>query len=84
MNVPIEDVERWRARLRQAAPSTVLREMADAYGVTKSTLGFMVADLYLDVGTPAVQAVWTWDIGRTGRGLSDAELDGLLSSHALP
>lgn len=83
MNVPAGDIEKWRARLAVTAPSVVLREMAEAYGVNKSALGFMVADLYLDVETPAVQAVWRWDIDRTGRGLTDADLDELLSQQKL-
>ncbi|WP_280190174.1 hypothetical protein [Delftia sp. PS-11] len=83
MNVPAGDIEKWRARLGAATPSVVLREMAEAYGANKSALGFMVADLYLDVGTPVVQAVWKWDINRTGRGLSDADLDELLSQQKL-
>lgn len=83
MNVPPGDVEKWRARLSAAAPSVVLREMAEAYGANKSALGFMVADLYLDVGTPVVQAVWQWDIDQTGRGLTDADLNELLSQQKL-
>ncbi|WP_454692396.1 hypothetical protein [Achromobacter aloeverae] len=79
MNLPSEDIEKWRERLRTAMPSAVLREMAAAYGVNKSALGFMVVDLYREVYTPVVQAVWKWDIHQTGRGLSDADLDRVLS-----
>ena len=78
MNVPTEDIEKWRVRLGVAAPSVVLREMAAAYGANKSALGFMVADLYPDVETLMVQAVWQWDIDHKGKGLSDTELDKLL------
>lgn len=83
MNVPPGDVEKWRARLSEVSPSMVLREMAAAYGANKSALGFMVADLYRDVETPVVQAVWKWDIDQTGRGLTDADLDEILLQQQL-
>jgi hypothetical protein len=83
MKVPSADLEKWRARLREAAPSAVLREMASAYGANKSALGFMVSDLYRDVDALAVQLVWKWDIDRTGRGLTDKELDEVLSQQKL-
>jgi len=79
MNVPPEDMEKWKSRLVEAAPSVVLREMAAAYNANKSALGFMFTDLCSGDATAAAQAVWGWDIGRTGRGLSDAELDELLT-----
>lgn len=83
MNMPVEDIEKWRARLASATPSAVLREMAVTYSANKSTLGFMAADLYQDAGTPIVQAVWKWDIDNNGRGLTDADLDELLSQKKL-
>lgn len=83
MKVPAGDIEKWRGRLSVAAPSVVLREMAEAYGANKSALGFMVADLYADVETPVVQAVWKWDIDRTGRGLTDEDLNELLLQQKL-
>jgi hypothetical protein len=80
MNIPIEDIDRWRARLDDVAPSAVLREMADVYAANKSSLGFMLADFHPDVSSEEVQAVWAWDIARNGKGLSDSQLDEILSS----
>ena len=78
MNIPSDDIEKWKARLQESSPAVVLREMAKVYSANKSTLGFMLADLCADISTSEVQAVWTWDIDGNGRGLSDAELDKLL------
>ena len=77
----IEDIEKWRSRLCGfLSPSAVLREMAEAYGVNKSTLGFMLSDLHPDTSAEAVQAVWLWDIAKNGKGFSDAELDDILAT----
>jgi hypothetical protein len=40
MNIPLQDMEKWKSRLAEATPSVVLREMAAAYSANKSALGF--------------------------------------------
>jgi len=75
MGIPPEDIQKWKTMLKTAAPATVLREMAKQYNVTRSTLGFMLADLNDEVSTTEVQTVWGWDIQGNGRGLSDDELN---------
>jgi len=82
-NIPAEDIEKWRARLGSVAPSVVLREIAAAYEVNRSALGFMLTDLFRKVKTPSVQAVWGWDINRAGRGLTDKDLDEFLAKMQL-
>lgn len=79
MNIPTNDIEKWKIRLREAAPAVVLREMAKEYDANKSKLGFMLSDLSDDISTSEVQAVWGWDIGGSGRGLSDSSLNEILS-----
>ena len=81
MSLPPEDLPRWEQRLREDRPSVVLREMAEVYQVNRSTLGFFFADVWLDVRTPDVQAVWGWDLARNGRGLTDDALDALLAEY---
>lgn len=78
MQIPQNEIEKWRTKFKQNRPSIVLREMAVAYAANKSTLGFMLSDLNTDISTEEVQAVWTWDMAKNGRGLSDADLDELL------
>ena len=79
MNLPTEDLPQWEQRLREDRPSVVLREMAEVYQVTRSTLGFFFADVWPDVRTPDVQAVWGWDLAGNGKGLTDDALDALLA-----
>jgi hypothetical protein len=81
LDLPLEDLERWRRRLAEARPSVVLREMADVYQVNRSTLGFFFADVWPGVLTPDVQAVWAWDLARNGKGLTDEALDALLAEY---
>lgn len=76
--LPESDVEYWRQRLRQEAPSKVLREMAARYSVGRSAIGLVLPDLGGDVRTAEVQAVWTWDIAGTVAGLTDEGLNDAL------
>lgn len=78
MSIPPNDIPRWQARFKEATPSEVLREIASFYTANKSTLGFMLAEIYETASTPEVQAVWTWDLERVNRGLSDAQLNEIL------
>jgi hypothetical protein len=78
-SIPDGDLAKWKGRLLAATPSVVLREMAESYGVNRSALGFMIADLFPGDSLHAVQAVWNWDFEKSPRrGISDAELDALL------
>jgi len=58
----------------------VLRELGKKYGVTRSTLGFFIADLASENCLEATQAVWTWDVSQTGKGMSDEQLEAELNS----
>ena len=78
MNIPQNDIPKWRIRFKESTPSEVLREMASVYSANKSALGFMLAEIYEAASTPEVQAVWTWDFERNNRGISDADLDAIL------
>ena len=79
MNVPQADIERWRRRLDVERPSVVLWHMATEYQATKSALGFFLVDLWANIGTPGVQAVWEWDFKSLGKSLFDDNLDELLA-----
>lgn len=82
-SVPQQDRARWLERFRSSEPSQVLREMASAYKVGRPELGMMLGELFEDVTTEEVQAVWHWDMAKNGRGLSDDDLNELIGKLAL-
>jgi hypothetical protein len=68
-----------REELKSSPPSTSLRAVAEKFGLHRSALGFLAADVYENIMTPEVQAIWHWDLSEKGVGHSDEELDELLS-----
>jgi hypothetical protein len=75
MRVAPADIEKWRKRLEATkSPSTVLREMASAYGVRRDDVSFMLLDIS-KASLDELQLVWNWDFSGTGKGFSDADLD---------
>jgi hypothetical protein len=78
INIPSEDIPKWRIKFKESKPSEVLRQMAMKYSANKNMLGFMLADIFETASTEEVQAVWTWDFDQTNRGLTDAQLDAAL------
>lgn len=78
MSIPVHDIPKWKARLRQESRAAVLREIAQRYSLGRSALGMVLPDLCDEASTPEVQAVWTWDLERKGQGLTDQELDEAL------
>jgi hypothetical protein len=75
--------DKWIERLKKEPPTVVIRDMAREYGVPKDSLAVMVTELYRGADTHAVHMIWSWDMDRTGRGLTDSELDDYLSRHRL-
>lgn len=81
MNLAPEEVANCLSRLAQGERvPVVLRELGKKYGVTRSTLGFFIADLASENCLEATQAVWTWDVSQTGKGMSDEQLEAELNS----
>lgn len=77
-SIPRQDIGRWLLRLREASPSKVLREIAEAYGADRPQLAMMLGDLFGEVSTTEVQMVWHWNLSGKGRGLCDADIDKAL------
>lgn len=78
--LPEGDRARWIDLLQANPVPDVLRQIAGTYSLGRGDLGFALVDLSPDVLTQHVQAVWTWDIERKGRGLNDDELVEELAS----
>jgi hypothetical protein len=72
----------WK-ELQTSSPSKAFRTIGTRYGLDRSALGFLAADVYVDIMTPQVQAIWHWDLQQNGKGHSDEELDQLLSQLVL-
>lgn len=72
-----------RDELRSSLPSKAFRAVAATFGLNRSELGFLAADVYENIMTPEVQAIWLWDLNQKGAGHSDEELDALLSQLVL-
>jgi hypothetical protein len=83
MNKSFEDVARaaelLRTELLLSPPSKALREVAARLKLGRSTLGLAAVQVYENILTPEVQAIWHWDLDQKGSGHSDYELDQLLS-----
>jgi hypothetical protein len=79
MNIPAIDIPEWKLRMRQGLPSVVLREIAQRYSLGRNALGMVLPDLCDEISTPEIQAIWTWDFEKKGRGLTDEELNEALS-----
>ena len=74
-----EAAEVLRATVRCSTPSQALRSVASRFGLGRPELGFLAAEVYENIMTPEVQAIWHWDLVQKGAGHSDEELDQLLS-----
>lgn len=68
-----------RAELQSSTPAKAFREVARRFSLQRSELGFLAVDVYANILTPDVQAIWHWDLGLKGKGHSDEELNQLLS-----
>jgi|JI6StandDraft_1071083.scaffolds.fasta_scaffold284209_2 hypothetical protein len=68
-----------RSELLVTVPSKALRTIAGRFNLRRSELGFLAADVYENILTPEVQAVWHWDLDESGKGHTDKELDQLLA-----
>ncbi len=75
---PTDVLSAIRSELAVSQPSSAFRSVGVRFGLTRSELGFLAADVYENVMTPDVQALWHWDFAQNGRGHTDAELDALL------
>ena len=79
MEIPNEDLGKWRARMLEVPPSKALREIGQVYGVSQRRLGGALAQMYDDVSSLDVGAVWVWDMAGDGRGMTDAQLNQRLA-----
>lgn len=80
-HLPEAELEACVSKLLQGErASVVLRELGKKYGVNRSALGFFIVDLASEKALEACQAIWAWDIDKTGRGLSDEQLEAELRS----
>jgi hypothetical protein len=76
--IPTGDLSYWRDRLLTSPPSCVLEDISRKYNIGKSELAIMLEDLYCEVDLPQVQAIWHWDINKSGKGLDDREIDEII------
>ena len=75
-----DDLPKWQRMLKDAPPSTVLREIAGVYKLGRPELAMLLGALFeRSISTIEVQAVWHWDLANLGRGYTDLELDERLS-----
>ncbi|WP_114804792.1 hypothetical protein [Pseudacidovorax intermedius] len=68
-----------REQLAREGLASALRAVALQFGLNKTSLAWLAVDLYADVMTSDVQAIWHWDLAGHGTGHTDAELDEMLS-----
>jgi len=72
-------LEAARQELGRRRPAAALRQVALQFHLTRTDLAWLAADVYDDIMTPEVQAIWHWDLAENGKGHTDAELDEMLS-----
>lgn len=56
-----------------------MRYLAQEFHLGKTDLAWLAVDVYENIMTPEVQAIWHWDLAATGKGLTDEELNEALS-----
>lgn len=78
-----EILEATRSELARLPPAAALRKVAHRFNLSKTDLAWLAVDAYENAMTPEVQAIWHWDLAENGRGLSDMELNDMLSSLVL-
>lgn len=81
--LPPEAVDMLRAIWGGSSPSSALRVVVEQFKLNKSQVTHVLMDVFTNLSTPQVQAVWHWaylrNPSRPG-GLSDDELDAELVS----
>jgi hypothetical protein len=81
--LPPEAVDMLRAIWGDSSPSSDLRVVVDQFKLEKSQVTHLLMDVFSNLRTPHVQAVWNWAYLRNPHrdgGLSDDELDAELAA----
>lgn len=82
-NVSPESIAALRQEVQCSTPAKALRKVAQLFGLRRTDLAFVAAELFENILTPEVQAIWQWDLDLKGSGHTDEELNQLLS-HLVP
>lgn len=68
-----------REELMQGPPAAALRRIAQRFGLQRTNLAWVAAEVFDNMFVPDLQAIWAWDLEGEGKGHSDAELDVMLA-----
>jgi len=68
-----------RAELAAGSPSAALRVIAQRFQLQRTDVAWVAAQVFQNIATPEIQAIWHWDMRLDGKGHPDGELDRLLS-----
>ncbi|MET3371208.1 hypothetical protein ABIC89_000241 [Variovorax boronicumulans] len=68
-----------RAELTAGPPSAALRAIAQRFQLQRTDVAWVAAEVFQNIATPEIQAIWHWDMELGGKGHPDGELDRLLS-----
>ena len=55
-----------------------LRAIARRFQLERTDVAWVAADIFQNIATPEVQALWHWDMAGDGKGHTDEEIDSLL------
>lgn len=75
----VEAQQAAREELKTGSVSAGLRRLSARFSLNKTALGWLAADVYENLTTPEMQAIWMWDFEGSGKGSSDRELDETLA-----
>ena len=67
-----------RSELTAGRPSVALRAIARRFQLERTDVAWVAADIFQNIATPEVQALWHWDMAGDGKGHTDEEIDSLL------
>lgn len=67
-----------RSELTAGRPSVALRAIARRFQLERTDVAWVAVDIFQDIATPEVQAIWHWDMAGDGKGHTGEEIDSLL------
>jgi hypothetical protein len=67
-----------REELSASLPAEAFRRVATRFGLTRTDVAWAATDVFENITTPEVQAIWHWDMSSAGSGLNDEELNAEL------
>lgn len=68
-----------REELIKGPLSAALRRLANRFGLERTNVAWVAAEVFDNMFVPDIQAIWEWDLEGRGDGHSDAELDAMLA-----